>query len=651
LEERPVSQSERRLAAIMYTDMVGYTALGQRDESLSLALVDEQRKLLRPIFIRHGGKEIKTMGDAFLVEFPSALDAVRCAYDAQRAIREFNITLPSEKRVHLRVGVHVGDVVESHGDISGDAVNVASRIESIADDGGVCITRQVYDHVQNKFELPLESLGSRSLKNVSVPLEVYKMTMPWDEAKAIPPAQLDKNRIAVLPFASMSPDPNDEYFADGLTEELIGRVSQVSGLEVIARTSVMNYKKKEKNVSQIGRELNVGTVMEGSVRKAGNRIRVAAQLINANTEGHLWSSRYDRDLEDIFAIQSDIANQIAEALRVRLAPVQVPASKHTEIIEAYTLYLKGRSLWNKRDREGVIGSLKLFQEAIKIDPAYARAYSGLADAYHIAVTTYFVSPIMERADGLARSREAATKALELDDTLAEAHASLGLNLYHDWRWEEAQREFRRAIQLNPSYATAHHWYCLCLMDLGKKKEAMEEAEKARALDPLSPAITYVLGWTKIYDGRLDEAIAIADKLIQTEPSFAWGYWGRYASFMYKGMKERAYSDLEAFHRLSKDEDSYNIGLIFLYGVFGEKEKALLIVREFIPMIGKSSISEADPAEWYACLGERDESFKWIDKGIAAKRISIGELRYCPGFANVRDDPRFPEIFKQLGLPY
>jgi adenylate cyclase len=642
-----VSQSERRLAAIMYTDMVGYTALGQRNESLSLALVDEQRKLLRPIFIRHGGREVKTMGDAFLVEFSSALDAVRCAYDAQRAIREFNISLPSEKRVHLRVGVHVGDVVESDGDISGDAVNVASRIESLAEDGGVCLTRQVYDHVQNKFELPLESLGSKLLKNVSFPLEVYKMMMPWDEGKAVPPILLDKNRIAVLPFASMSPDPNDEYFADGLTEELIGKVSQVSGLEVIARTSVMNYKKKEKNVSQIGRELNVGTVMEGSVRKAGKRIRVAAQLINANTEGHLWSSSYDRDLEDIFTIQSDIANQIAEALKVRLTPVQVAASKHIESIEAYTLYLKGRSLWNRRDKEGVLGSLKLFQEAIKIDPDYAKAYSGLADAYHIAANNDF----MDSYDGLARSKEAATKALEMDDTLAEAHASLGLNLHHDWSWEEAQREFRRAIGLNPSYASAHHWYSLCLGNMGRKKEAMEEIEKAHELDPLSPMITYLMGWDNIYNGNLDKANAVFERLIETEPTFAWGYWGRYACFMYKGMKERAYADLEASHRLSKDEDSYNSGLIFLYGVFEEREKALPMIEELIPKVGKSSISEGIVAEWYACLGDRDESFNWVDKAIAAKRISIAELRYCPGFANVRDDPRFPEIFKNLGLPY
>ena len=641
-----MSQSERRLAAIMYTDMVGYTALGQRDESLSLAMVEAQQKVLGPVLSRHRGRVVKTMGDAFLVEFTNALEAARCAYDVQRSVKEFNLALSNEKRIHLRVGIHLGDVVEKEGDIFGDAVNVASRIEPLAEDGGVCVTQQVYDHVHNKLDVPLVSKGKMSLKNVSEPVEVYRMVMPWDEEKAAPPTQLDKNRIAVLPFASMSPDPNDEYFADGLTEELIGKVSQVGGLEVIARTSVMNYKKKEKSVSQIGRELNVGTVMEGSVRKAGNRIRVAAQLINANTEGHLWSSTYDRDLEDIFAIQSDIANQIAQALKIKLVSAE-PAGKHTENIEAYTLYLKGRFLWNKRDKEGVLGSLKLFQEAIKMDPDYARAYSGLADAYYIAAS----NDDMDRADGLAKAKEAAVKALELDDSLAEAHASVGLYLFGDLRYEEALREFRRAIELNPNYASAHHWYSLCLEDMGKVEEATDEIEKAHELDPLSPVITVNVGGAYSLSGVLGKAIAILDKLIDKEPTFAVSYWIRAGCFMQNGMKERAFADAEAYHKVTGDEDGYKLGLAFLYGWFGEREKAVPMVRELIPKVGKSSVQEQAIASCYAVLGDRDEFFKWIDKAISAKRISTAELRFLPFYAKMREDPRFPEIFKKLGLPY
>jgi len=631
----------------MFTDMVGYTALGQRNESLSLALVDEQRKLIRPILSRHSGREVKTMGDAFLVEFPNALDAVRCAYDIQRATREFNVSLAPEKRIHLRVGLHLGDVVESQGDISGDAVNVASRIEPLAEDGGVCLTQQVYDHVQNKFELPLESLGSKSLKNVSAPLGVYKMVMPWNEEKAVSLTHLDKKRIAVLPFANISPDPADEYLADGMTEELITAMSGLQGLQVIARTSVMNYKKKEKSVSEIGKELRVGTVLEGSVRKAGNKVRVTAQLIDVPTESHLWSDMYDRQLDDIFAIQSDIAGKIAQALRVKLGSAE-PVRKRAENIEAYTLYLKGRSLWNKLNKEGVVGSLKLFQEAISIDPDYARAYAGLADAYHYAVDL----DCMDRADGLTRAKEAAMKALELDDTLAEAHAALGDLIFHDMRYEEALEEFRRAIELNPSYATAHLGYSACLDNLGRAKEAMEEIQRARELDPLSPLITHWAGNMNMNHGRLDEAIAIYDKLIEDGPDFAESYWPRAVCFMLKGMKERAYVDAETWHRLTRNEDGYKVKLAFLHGWFGEREKALQMIEEFIPKVGKPGIRELDIADCYAILGDRDEFFMWIDKGISARGpFLVAYLRSSPFFDKVREDPRFPEIFKKLGLPY
>jgi adenylate cyclase len=532
-------EGERRLAAIMLTDMVGYTALGQKNESLALALVEEQRRVIRPVLAKHNAREVKTIGDAFLVEFPNAVDAVRCAYDIQRAVREFNLSLASDKRIHLRIGVHVGEVVESRGDISGDAVNVASRIEPLAEDGGVCLTRQVYDHVRNKVDLPLSSVGPRSLKNVTEPVEVYKMVMPWDEEKVSPP-MLDKRRIAVLPFTNISPDPADEYFADGMTEELISTMSRIRDLRVIARTSVMGYKGGQKKIGEVAKELEVGTVLEGSVRKAGDRLRISVQLIDSRTSDHLWVESYDREMKDVFAIQSDIANKIAEALRVKLAPEET-AGKRAVSIEAYTLYLRGRSFWNRRDKEGVLGSMKMFQEAIKIDPSYAKAYTGLADAYYIAASNDF----LDRADGLTKSKEMASKALKLDDTIAEAHASLGINLLDDLRYEEAQRELQRAIELNPSYATAHHWHCICLRETGRMKEAMEEIEKAHELDPLSPVITDNVGETDYLMGRVDEAIAIFDKLAENEPKFAHTYGDRSYCFALKGMRERAYADLEA----------------------------------------------------------------------------------------------------------
>jgi len=279
----------------MFTDMVGYTALGQKNESLSIVLVEEQRRVIRPILTKHAGREIKTIGDAFLVEFPNAVDAVRCAYDIQRAVREFNLSLASDKRIHLRVGVHVGEVVESQGDILGDSVNVASRIEPLAEYGGVCISRPVYDLVKNKVDIPLSSMGQKSLKNVAEPMEVYKMVLPWEKETMSSPAQLNKNRVAILPFVNMSPDPNDEYFADGITEEMISTVSGISGLSVISRTSVMGFKGTTKKITEIGNELGAGSILEGSFRKAGNKVRVTAQLIDVGRDSHVWAQNYDRD--------------------------------------------------------------------------------------------------------------------------------------------------------------------------------------------------------------------------------------------------------------------------------------------------------------------------------------------------------------------
>ena len=285
----------RRLAAIMFTDLVGYTALTQRNEALAMQLLEEHRRLVRPFFPKHNGREVKTIGDAFLVEFASALEATRCAFDIQQSLNELNSGRQEDRRVLLRVGIHLGDVIHDQNDVYGDAVNIASRIEPLASPGGICVSQQVYDQIKNKFEFPLSTLGEKTLKNVSEPVEVYRVILPW-EKKSESESSLEKTRIAVLPFTNMSSNPEEGYFADGMTEELITSLSGVRQLTVIARTSVMGYKGTTKKVREIGRELEVGSVLEGSVRKAGNKVRITAQLIDAATEGHLWAQNYDRQL-------------------------------------------------------------------------------------------------------------------------------------------------------------------------------------------------------------------------------------------------------------------------------------------------------------------------------------------------------------------
>src|SRR6266851_840315 len=402
----------------MFTDIVGFTLLSQRNESIALSVLDEQRELLRPIFIKHSGREVKTIGDAFLVEFPSALSAVKCAYEIQKTTRESNSSLPEERRVLLRIGVHLGDIVESQGDISGDAVNVASRIESLADGGGVCLTRQVYDQVQNKFELPLTSIGPKSLRNVSSSMEVYRMVMPWDDARTILPSEHDTRRIAILPFANISPDPSDEYFSDGMTDELIAVLSKIGGLRVVARTSAMRFKGEKATARSIGQELKVGSLVEGSVRKSKNRVRITVQLIDSQSEERLWSETYDRDLQDVFSVQTDIAQQVAGALELRLGVREssVLQRQQTQSPEAYALYLKGRYHWNSRAESEVHKAMKYFEEAIGRDARYALAYVGLADCHSILGTYGY----RRGAAVYPQAKELAEKALSLDESLAEA---------------------------------------------------------------------------------------------------------------------------------------------------------------------------------------------------------------------------------------
>src|SRR2546428_414653 len=514
----------------MFTDVVGYTLLGQKNESLSLSLLEDQRKLVRQILDRHNGREVKTIGDAFLIEFPSALDAVRCAYNIQRKARERNVSMPEERRVHLRIGIHLGDVVESDGDISGDAVNVASRIGPFAENGGISLSRQVYDQVQNKFELPLTSLGAKTLKNVGAPVELYKVALPWQEERISPSTQLDKKRIAVLPFANISPSPSDEYFSDGMTEELIATLSRIRNLGVIARTSVIRYKGLTKPVVEIGRELNVGTVLEGSVRVAGKKLRITAQLIDAGTEEHLWSETYDRNLEDAFSIQSEIAKRIARALKVRVLQSETLRleKKATGIPEAYSLYLKGRHSLNTRTEKGLKDAIHEFESSIKRDPKFALAYTGLADAYSI-LASYSLEYVPPK-EGFPKAKTAAERALSLDDHLAEAHASLGLvKFYYEWDWNGAAAEFKEAIEQVEEAVKLSHETTVSLATLaqafaaaGRIADAKKLLDKllTRGTEQYVPSYWIALVYTSM--GNKDEAMKYLERAFLERSS--WLVW-------------------------------------------------------------------------------------------------------------------------------
>jgi adenylate cyclase len=327
----PRTRSDRRrLAAIMFTDMVGFSTIAQRNENLALRLLEEYRTLLRPLIGAHGGRIVKTMGDGLLVEFPSAVESVICARKIQDALSQRNATAGPGEKISLRIGIHVGDILDQGDDIVGDAVNIASRLEPLAEPGGICVSEQVIDQIRNKVPIDCQELVAPSLKNIETPVHVYRVQMQeaGEVESTVPSIRPAYIRVAVLPFASLSSNPADEEFADGLTEELINHLAQSSALRVVARTSVMQYKRAMKGIREIGRELSVGSILEGSVRRSANTLRVTVQLVDSGTEENLWAQRFDRELTDSFAIQDEIAQGVSTVLQGKLVTQVPPALRY-----------------------------------------------------------------------------------------------------------------------------------------------------------------------------------------------------------------------------------------------------------------------------------------------------------------------------------
>jgi adenylate cyclase len=630
----------------MFTDMVGYTALGQKNESLSLALVEEQRKLIRPILGRHNGREVKTIGDAFLVEFPNALDAVRCAYDIQRAAREFNLSLSEDRRVHLRIGVHLGDVLESGGDISGDAVNVASRIEPLAEDGGVCLSRQVYDQVQNKVDFALASIGPKSLKNVTQPVEVFKMVMPWAQGVALS-ENLDRKRVAVLPFTNMSPDPSDEYFADGMTEELITSLAGVNGLSVIARTSVMKYKGGSKGASDVSKELKAGTLIEGSVRKAGNRVRITVQLIDGQTESHSWAQNYDKQLDDVFAIQSDVAKQVAEVLQVKLLSQEkrMLEKRPTSNIEAYTLYLKGLHYSSSFEgREGLKRAAANFEEAIANDQDFALAYAHLSFCYN-QMGFYGMIPSDEAG---RKAKELAEKALQLDSDLAEAHHAFGGAIRnYGWDFDGAKREFERAVELKPSYAAAYGAIATLHQFNRDYDKALVAIDRLLELDPSSGLGASYAGTVYLYSGREREAIEMFTRALGGNPKSVHDIGNMGLARIRLGEIEEGIREVKRIATM-KAAASMN-DLVYAYARAGKTEELKGLLPQLLEEARERPEFVIPVACAYANLGDSDKAMEWLEKAYQQRLPYLPSINTDFSFDAIRTDRRFRDLMKRIGF--
>jgi TolB-like protein/DNA-binding winged helix-turn-helix (wHTH) protein/Flp pilus assembly protein TadD len=455
--------------------------------------------------------------------------------------------------------------------------------------------------------------------------------------------------LAVLPLESLSSDASQDYFADGMTDELISDLGQISALRVISRTSVMAYKHVRKPLPQIARELNVDAVVEGTVLRSGNQVRITAQLIEAATDKHLWSQSYEGELRDALAVQNKVAKAIADQIQINLNPQEQVALKSVTVVnpEAYESYLKGRYFWNKRTADGLKVALAYFNQAIDEDPKYAPAYSGLADTY--ALLADWEYGVMTPKEALPKAKAAAIKALELDSTLGEAHNSLAFCLdVFDWDFDSAEKEFRRAIELNPSYATAHQWYASHLIVLGRDDEAIAEMRKAENLDPLSLIISADMADFLVIAHSYDQSIRESRKTIEMDPSFALAHDQLGEAYLQKQMHDEAVAELQKAVQLSGSSPTCTANLACAYVASGKTSEAVKLLGDLEKRSDSSYSHASEIAVIYVALGDTDQAMKWLEKGYEERFNPSVLMRPC--FDPLRSDQRFKDLLRRIGLP-
>jgi adenylate cyclase len=511
------TRMERRLSAILAADIAGYSALMGADEGRTVRDLKGHQGVVLPMVGEFGGRIIDTAGDGILAEFPSVVNAVKCAVAIQSKMAERNATIEPEHRMQFRVGINIGDVVYDEARIYGDGINVAARLEGIAEAGGICISSKVYEEINGRINLPFEDIGEQQLKNIARPVRAYHVRLDSTVTSAPAPALPDKPSIAVLPFLNMSGDQEQEYFVDGMTEDLITDLSKVSGLFVIARNSSFTYKGKAVDVKRIGRELGVRHVLEGSVRKAGNRVRITAQLIDAGSGGHLWAERFDRDLTDIFSMEDEVVEKIVRALAVTLTQGEERRLRRrgTGNVEAYELWLRGRELLTRSTRESVEQARAMYRRAIEIDMNFPAPHAGLALA---AISDYVSDWALDPAQALDEAERWARRAVELNDQEPVSHMALGNVLLWRRDHEGALSEFRHMIVLDPNFAQGQAATGLALMYAGRAAEALEPIATAMRLDPhYSPIVLHFLAQANYSLGEYETAAQLLVRRIARTP--------------------------------------------------------------------------------------------------------------------------------------
>ncbi len=579
----------RKLSAILSADVEGYSFLMRDDEEATIRTLTTYRKAITNLIQQYRGRLVDATGDNFLSEFTSVVDAVNCAVEIQRELAERNAELSEDRRMKFRIGINLGDVVEEGDRIYGDGINIAARMEGLAEGGGICISGTVYDAIENKIGLEYEYLGDQEVKNIPKPIRAYRvLSFPgaaahrvikakkavgktWRNVAVIvaallvsgfvlailnfylhptPPVEVasvkkmsfplpDKPSIAVLPFDNLSGDASQEYFVDGLAEQIISTLSKISSLFVVARNSTFTYKGKPVKVKEVSEELGVRNVLKGSVQKSGNRVRITAQLVDAVKGNHLWSETYDRDLKDIFALQDDITKKILIALQVKLTRGEQARvwAKGTDNLEAYLKYLQARDNALQANIESNALAQQMAEEAISLDPEYANAYVTLGRTHFFEV---FLGSSKSPKDSIAKAIELTKKALALDDSSADAHSLLGVLYTAIRQHDKGVAEAERAVVVDPNYATAHQRLGWVLRFAGRPEEAISAIKKAIRLNPFPPGIYYHnLTLAFLYAGQCEKATAACEKALHRETDNLFAHISATVAYSMCGMEEEA----------------------------------------------------------------------------------------------------------------
>jgi TolB-like protein/class 3 adenylate cyclase/Tfp pilus assembly protein PilF len=678
-----MSTADRRLAAILFTDIVGYTALMAESEQRALRARELHREIVGPTVERYRGDPIEVRGDETLSVFPSALAAVNCALAIEAE-------LEGEPDLRLHLGIHIGDVVSQAGEISGDGVNIASRICPLSEGGGLCVSEEVYQAVRNQPNLAATPLGEHQLKNVGRPIEVYRLAgnpiSPQSTAAPIARRHLDPlfgaavtallvaallawfgvrepdqepriRSIAVLPLENLSGDPEQEYFVDGMTEALIGDLAKLGSLRVISRTSAMQYKGASKPLPEIAEELDVDAVVEGSVLRANDRVRITAQLIHARSDHHLWAEHYERDLRDILSLQRQLSSAIAREIQLAVAPGvgAGPVEARTVDPAAHEAYLKGRYFQMKHTPDASQKAIDYFQRSLRVDPEYAPSYAGIADTFSCSTMHFWTAPqtgfwpqlpieVMERASA------AAHRALELDPDLPAAHTSMGLvRLFGEWDWTQAERDVQRALELSPSDAFAHMVYAVLLGFLGRLDEALEQSHLALSLDPLDADAVGEHGNLLDWAGETEEARRYWRQAIELDPEYQLAYRSLGLSLCTEGRVPEALEVFEQGRAISSDDPLVLGDLGYCYATAGRPDDARRILRRIEAQAEQMFVSPVSRANIHLGLGEVDEAFLWLEEAHRVHAFWLTRIGVDPRYQRLSDDPRFDSLLRRIGL--